>query len=385
MIRNYKYRLYGNDRSRDLSALVTTANHVYNHVVALYRRYYHLYGKNPKGGAVKHHIAKLAKSNAEWAKMGSQSLQEICERIEATYKEFFKKKGRGRPAFHKTDDNGSFVFKGSVGYTLNGNEFRVNKLGYKYRFNLTREFGAVKTVRVKRDNRGKLWLVICSEVPEEHFERQGEACIGMDFGMKTFITTSNGKSIDAPLAYQQTLTELRRLQRNFSKKEKGSNGRKNAKDALARCNETIANKRADFQWKLAHELCRENAYIAIEDLNMKAMQRHNTWGRKVSDLGWAEFVEKLACVAEKYGTEVVKIPRFEASSQICHRCGYKYEGTKNLNVREWTCPVCGEHHDRDINAAINILTIAKGGKGVSLGKSHSKTNDSNVIAVAMTA
>jgi len=384
MIRNYKYRLYGNDRSRDLSDLVTTANHVYNHVVALYRRYYSLYKKNPKSGAVKHHIAKLAKNDPRWAKMGSQSLQEICERIEATYKEFFKKQGRGRPSFHKANEGGSFVFKGSVGYTLNGNTLRVNKLGFNYRFKLTREYGLIKTVRIKRDNRGRLWLVVCSEVPDVRLERQGEACIGMDFGMKTFITTSNGEHISATLGYQQSLTELRRLSRSLSRKKYGSNGRKRAKDALAKCHEKVANRRADFQWKLAHELCRQNTYIAVEDLNIKAMQKR--WGRKVNDLGWAEFLGRLVCVTEKYDTEIVKIGRYESSSQICSYCGYKNEEVKNLNVRKWVCPVCGERHDRDVNAAINILMIAKGGKGVSLGKSHSKTMLADAsIAVATTA
>ena len=186
----------------------------------------------------------------------------------------------------------------------------------------------------------------------------------MNFGLKTFITTSDGRRMAAPLAYRQSLSELRALQRNLSKKTRGSKSRARAKDAVARLNEAIANRRADFQWKLAHELCRDNAFIAIEDLNMKAMQKR--WGRKVSDLGWAEFVSRLTCVAQKYDTEIVKIPRYEASSQLCHCCGYKNEGTKNLNVREWTCPVCGERHDRDVNAAINILIIAKGGKGVSL-------------------
>lgn len=381
MIRNYKYRLYGNDRSKDLSDLVTTANHVYNHVVALYRRFYRLYGKNPSGGAVKHHIAKLAKRNPRWAKMGSQSLQEICERIEASYKAFFQKKGHGRPGFRKSTDGGSFVFKGSVGYTLNGNEFRVNKLGYRYRFNLTREYGSVKTVRVKRDNRGRLWLVVCCEVPEERLERRGDARIGLDFGMKTFITTSDGERIKAPLVYRQSLSVLRGLQRSLSRKERGSNGRKAAKDRLAKCHESVANRRADFQWKLAHDLCRNNAFIAVEDLSIRGMQRR--WGRKISDLGWSEFLGRLASVAEKYGTEVVKIPRFEASSQTCHCCGYRNAGTKDLGVREWVCPVCGERHDRDVNAAINILAIARGGKGVSLGRSRGKTMHG--IAAAMMA
>jgi putative transposase len=380
MIRNLKYRLYGCDKSRDLSELVTTANHVYNHVVALYRRFYRLYGKNPKSGAVKHHIAKLAKRNPMWSLMGSQSLQEICERVEASYKEFFKKNGHGRPSFRKAALSGSFAFKGSVGYTLNGNSIRINKLGFRYRFKLTRDYGLIHTVRIKRDNRGKLWLVLCCEVPEEHRERQGDACIGVDFGLKHFITTSDGEVIDAPLGYRQSLNEVRKRSRNLSRKQKDSNGRKRAKDSLARLHEGISNRRTDFQWKLAHRLCRENSYIAIENLSMKGMQKR--WGRKVSDLGWAEFVQRLVCVAEKYGTEVVQIGRFEASSQVCSECGYRNTETKNLSLREWTCPHCGAHHDRDVNAAINILSIAKGGKGTSLGRSRSKSEPAFADAAA---
>ncbi len=374
MIYNYKYRLYGNDKSKDLSELITTANHVYNHVVALYRNYYRIFKHNPSSGAVKHHIAKLAKRNPRWSLMGSQSLQEICERIDNSYKEFFKKNGHGRPSFRKSSEAGSFAFKGSVGYRLEGNVLTVNKLGYRYRFKLTRPYGSIRTLRVKRDNRGKLWLVICCDVPDIHLERQGDACIGVDFGMHTFITTSDGKHIDAPLEYQRSLSDLRKKARNLSHKQKGSNARKRAKDALAKCHEAIANRRADFQWKLAHELCKHNAYIAMEDLCIKGMQRHKRWGRKMGDLGWAEFVQRLVCVAEKYGTEVIKIGRYEASSQTCHVCGYKNAETKNLGIREWVCPQCGAIHDRDVNAAINILSIARGGKGVSLGRSHSKTS-----------
>jgi len=165
----------------------------------------------------------------------------------------------------------------------------------------------------------------------------------------------------------------------------------------------VANCRADFQWKLAHELCRQNAYIAVEDLSIremeeqwkkkaqedtpegrKAKRNRKQWDRKVNDLGWAEFLGRLVCVAEKYGTEIVKIGKYEPSSQLCSCCGYKNEKVKNLDVRKWTCPNCGERHDRDVNAAINILRIAKEGKGVSLGKSPTKSTlaDASVAGTA---
>lgn len=302
--------------------------------------------------------------------MGSQSLQELCQRVDATYKEFFKKKGRGRPNFHKTNKSGSFMFKGSVGYKLDGDKLTVNKLGYTYKFKLTREYGVVRNIHIKRDNMGYLWLVVTTDVKPKTYERLGNASIGMDFGLKHLITTSDGMTIDSPETHKHALKQLRKLNHNIAHKVKGSNSRKKAVKRLAKLHEHIADQRADFHWKLAHELCRHYSLIAIEDLNLKAMQK--MWGRKVSDLGYGEFVSKLEYIAGKYGTTVVKIDRFAASSQICHCCGYKNSEVKNLGVREWVCPQCGATHNRDVNAAINILNIACG-KDVSHDRSNSKT------------
>ena len=378
MILNYKYRLYVNKHTEELSQLVTTSIYVWNHIVALYRRYYKLYKTNPSCGKMQHHIAKLAKNNEYWSKMGSQSLQELCQRVDATYKEFFKKKGRGRPNFHKTQGNGSFMFKGTVGYSLNGNELTINKLGYTYRFKLTREYGVVKNVHIKRDSLGYLWIVVTTDVQPKTHERLGNASIGMDFGLKTFLTLSDGTTINSPETHKHALKQLRKLNRNIAHKVRGSNSRKKAVKQLAKLHEHIAYQRADFHWKRAHELCDHYSLIAIEDLNLKAMQK--MWGRKVSDLGYSEFVNKLEYIAGKYGTSIIKIDRFAASSQICHCCGHKNSEVKNLGVRTWVCPQCGARHNRDVNAAINILNIACG-KGVSHDRSNSKTS-SNSEAVA---
>jgi putative transposase len=371
MVLNYKYRLYVNKHTEELSQLVTTSIHVWNHVVALYRRYYKLFGKNPSCAKMQHHIAAIAKRDQRWSLMGSQSLQELCQRVDATYKEFFKKKGRGRPNFHKTCGNGSFMFKGRVGYGLDGNELTINKLGHAYRLKLTREYGAVKNVHIKRDNMGYLWLIVTTDVKPENRERLGNASIGLDFGLKHLFTTNDGEVIDSPESYKHALRQLRKLSRDVSHKVKGSNSKKKAVKRLAKLHEKVANQRCDFHWKLAHELCKHNVLIAIEDLNIKAMQK--MWGRKVNDLGGGEFVGKLEYVASKYGTTVVKIDRFAASSQICHCCGYKNAEVKNLGIRKWECPQCGATHNRDVNAAINILNMACG-KGVSHDRSNGKTS-----------
>ena len=370
MILNYKYRLYVNKHTKELSQLVTTSICVWNHVVALYRRYYKLYKKNPSCYQIQKHIAKLAKNNSQWNLMGSQSLQEICQRVDATYKMFFKKIGRGRPNFHCIHKSGSFMFKGKVGYYLNGNEITINKLGRTFKFKLTRQYGIVKNIHIKRDNQGYLWLIITTDVEPKQYERLGNASIGVDFGLKHFITTSDGTVIDSPETHKKSLRELKKLSKNFSQKKNGSNSRKRVKKQLAKLHDKIANQRTDFQWKLAHELCKHNSHIGVEDLNLKGMQR--MWGRKVSDLSYGEFIIKLLYIAEKYKTTVIKIDRFEATSQICHCCGSRNTNTKDLKVRSWVCPYCGVEHDRDINAAKNILKISEG-KGISLDRSDSKT------------
>ena len=374
MVLNYKYKLYVNKHTKQLSQLVTTSTVVWNHVVALYRRHYRLYKKNPSCYHMQKHIAKLAKKDAQWKLMGSQSLQEICQRVDAAYKMFFKKIGRGRPGFHNTHKSGSFVFKGRMGYSLNGNEITINKLGHTYRFKLTREYGAVKNVRIKRDNKGYLWLIVSTDVQPKQYDRLGNASIGIDFGLKHFITTSDGVTIDSPETYRRSLRRLRKLHRYLSTKKLGSNSRRKAKRNLSRLYDRITNLRTDWQWKLAHELCKHNIHIGVEDLNLSAMKK--LWGRKVSDLAYGEFINKLSHVAIKYGTKVVKIGRFDATSQTCSVCGYKNSVTKDLSVRAWVCPDCGSIHNRDINAARNILTISKG-KGISLDRSDYKTHAAN--------
>jgi putative transposase len=210
----------------------------------------------------------------------------------------------------------------------------------------------------------------------------------MDFGMKHFLTLSDGTTIDIPDYHRQALAESSKADRTYSVRRRsgvyGSSFRR-AKKAKSKAHRKVADRRSDFHWKLAHELCRRYRFIAIEDLNLNAMKK--LWGRKISSLGFSEFVEKLKCVAVKYGTEVVEIDRWYASSQTCSECGYKYGGTKDLNVREWDCPCCGAHHDRDVNAAKNILErgvkeygedVPHGGSGskTSVGKSDCRSRDS---------
>ena len=177
----------------------------------------------------------------------------------------------------------------------------------------------------------------------------------MDFGLRTFLTLSDGERIKSPQFFREGINAIRKANRSLSRREIGSGGWVRASKALYRVHERIRNQRRDWFWKTAqaHDLCRKYRTIVIEDLNLKAMQR--LWGRKVSDYAYGEFIPILEHVARKYGTTIVKVDRFFPSSQTCSVCGHRNSEAKDLKVRQWTCPRCGEGHDRDVNASRSIL------------------------------
>lgn len=186
------------------------------------------------------------------------------------------------------------------------------------------------------------------------------------------MTLSNGKTIDNPQFLKKGLRQLQQKSHNLSKCVHGSHNRKRRIFELNLNHEKIVNQRNDFQWKLAHQLCRQYDNIFIEDLQLTQMFAH--WGRKMADLAHGEFVQKLQYIAGKYGVTVHKIDRYYPSSKMC-TCGYKNEGLQ-LHERIWTCPECGTVHKRDLLAANNILR-----RGIDELKSARKTRESERIPV----
>ena len=210
---------------------------------------------------------------------------------------------------------------------------------------------------MKRDSVNDLWLCFAveDEAANQVLPRLGNA-VGLDFGLKTYLTGSDETTIESPEFFKQNLKAVKRLHRILSRKQKGSANYRRAQRDLARLYRCIANQRMAWQWERAWKLVGDYAFIGLETLNIKAMQR--LWGRKVSDYGFSEFSSILRYVASKVGTQVVHVDQWFASSQLCSACGFKFEGTKDLNVRQWICPHCGAVHDRDVNAARNILAEA---------------------------
>jgi len=361
-IRTYCFKLYNSKKNRKLHKQINAAGLIYNHCIALHKRYYRLFKKQLNANRLKIYLAKIKKFErfSYIREIGSQAVQDIVERIDRAFKLFFenlKRKVRtSPPSFKKIAKYKSLTLK-QAGYKfLDGNRLRIKDTIFKY-FKSRELEGKVKTLTVKRDSLGDVCIyVVCQTEENEVLARTGEM-VGFDFGLKKFLTASNGKDIEAPLFFKENANAISKANRNLSRKRRDSNNRKKARLALARLYKKVTNQRCNFHWQLANYLIGQYADICIEELNLKGMQK--LYGRKIADLGFSEFVKILDYKAFRTGSRVLKVDRFYASSQTCSRCGHIHTGVKDLRVRTWTCPVCGEHHDRDRNAAINIVRKAE--------------------------
>ena len=182
--------------------------------------------------------------------------------------------------------------------------------------------------------------------------------IGLDVGLKNFYTSSDGDVVQAPKPLKKYLNKVKKLHRKLSKKQSGSNNKDKARIRLTKTMEKISNIRNDFLHKLSTQLIRENQTIAVEKLNIEGMKKNHKLARSIDDVSWGQFFYLLQYKSNLYGRRVVQIDPYFPSSQLCSHCGYKNKKVKNLSVRNWICPRCGANHDRDKNAAINILKQA---------------------------
>jgi len=356
-MKTYKFKLYQSKKNRYLHQQLDIAGLTYNHCIALHRRYYKLTGKSLNAYELMKHITKLKKlpKYRHWNLVGSQAIQDIVQRIDKAYKLFFgnlKRKVRtSPPGFKKVKRYSSFTLKQAGWKLLGGNKVYIQGKIYKY-FKSREIPTGIKTVTVKRDALGDLYLyfVVEEEASQADQVMTGNSA-GFDFGLKTFLTPSDGNTIESSLYYRQAMDALQTAQCALSRKVKGSNNWKKAKAHVARLYKSVVNRRRDWFFKLAHELTDRYDYLFFEDLNMKGMQA--LWGRKVSDLARSEFMGILAYVASTKNKVVHLVNRFYASSKTCSDCGQVNHDLK-LSDRRWVCSGCGSIHDRDPNAAKNI-------------------------------
>ncbi len=300
------------------------------------------------------------KNTTPWLKeVDSTAIQNTIQDLGEAYKGYYKKE-KGKPKFKsKKNDLQSYTSKcnynkGVGTIRIEGNVITLPKIG-RVRFAKSREVtGKIVSATVRRTPSGKYFVSVLSKVTKEPTQLSFFK-VGVDVGLKEFATLSNGTVIHNPKHFYRLEETLKKEQRTLSRRVIGSNNWYKQKKKVARVHEKMANAREDFLQKITTMLVNENQVISIEDIRVKNLLKNGRLAKAISDVSWSEFRRMLTYKCEWYDKTLVVVGSNYASSQLCHCCGYKNKATKNLAVREWACPNCKATHDRDLNAARNIL------------------------------
>ena len=370
-MKTYKYQMREHPQNMRVGNMLDDLGDVHNHFLKLEKRYYRIYGKYAGRYRLQPHLTKLLqRTHQHWAWIPRDTLDAVIIRLHLAWEKFFDflKKGKqgrrvGPPKFKKREKYRSAKFP--YAYKLEQGRVRISfkawnatSQSFKYAkrwfsFHQHRDWKEnVRYIQIGRDAAGTYWLyVVTDKTPKKVLSATGES-VGIDFGMETYLTLNTGEKIHHPQPLKQSLNQLRKLNKAVSRKVKGSNNWWRAVRDLARLHVKIANQRKDWHYKRATDLCRRFDTIVTETLNLDAMKR--LWGRKVSDLAFGQFVRILEFKCFKHNRAFLQIGQWTPTTKPCSDCGHHNENL-SLSDRQWTCPECGSHHDRDVNAAINIL------------------------------
>ena len=368
-LKAYKFRIYPTEEQEIFFAKTFgCVRKVYNLMLNDRKKAYEEVKNDPSKKMTFPTPAKYKEEFPFLKEVDSLALANAQLNLDKAYKNFFRDKSVGFPRFKsKKNPVQSYTTNNQNGTValIDSKFIKVPKLKSLVRIKLHRQpKGMIKSATISRHASGKYYIsLLCkeeiSELPKTN------SAIGIDLGITDFAILSDGQKIDNNKFTSKMEKKLKREQRKLSRrallaKNKGiplseAKNYQKQKRKVARLHEKVMNQRTDFLNKLSTEIIKNHDIICIEDLNVKGMLRNHKLARSISDVSWSSFVAKLQYKADWYGREIIKVDTWFPSSQICSECGHK-DGKKSLDIREWTCPICHTHHDRDINASINILT-----------------------------